>query len=343
MKKKTISIKTIASDLNISTTTVSFVLNGKAREKHISNELAQKVLDYAEEVNYKPNPIAQSLRTGKSNTLVLMVEDISNSFFAGLARIIEDIAYKKGYKVIFCSHENDDKKIEELIEYFRFRMVDGFIIVPSSGIRDTIEQLIDDNIPVVLVDRYFENMHCNIVVIDNKEAAHTATSHLIGNGFKNIAFITVDMEQTQMQERLQGYEDAVRESDLESLVLRIPFEVARTEQGKRLIYDFVIENPEIDSLFFATNYLTQSGLEIFNTKDPLFISKLGLITFDDNEYFKIYNPSITAVAQPLSDIGTELMRLMISLLKRKNVKEGSRKVVLKAELKVRASSSPVSK
>ncbi len=339
MKKKSISIKTIASDLNISTTTVSFVLNGKASEKHISNELTQKVLDYAEKVNYKPNPVAQSLRTGKSNTLVLMVEDISNSFFAKLARIIEEIAYKKGYKVIFCSHENDDKKFEDLIDYFRFRMIDGFIIVPSPGIRGKIEQLIEDNIPVVLVDRYFENMACNTVVIDNKEAAHAATRHLIDNGFKNPAFITVDMEQTQMQERLQGYEDAIKEADLKSLVLRIPFEIARETPGKNLIYNFISKNPEVDSIFFATNYLTQSGLEIFNVKAPLVIRKLGLVAFDDNEYFKIYNPSITAVAQPLLDIGTETMRLMISLLKRKDVKEGARKVVLKAELVVRNSSS----
>lgn len=342
MKKNTISIKTIAADLNISTTTVSFVLNGKAREKHISNELAQKVLDYAEKVNYRPNPIAQSLRTGKSNTLVLMVEDISNSFFAKLAREIEEIAYKKGYKVIFCSHENDDKKVEELIQYFKFRMVDGFIIVPSGGVRHTVEQMIEDNIPLVLVDRYFENLSCNIVVIDNKEASYAATRHLIENGFQKPAFITVDLDQTQMKERLQGYEDAMKEAGLEPLVLSLPFGVASTAQGKNFIYSFVMKNPSIDSLFFATNYLTLSGLEIFNIKDPLLLKKLGLIAFDDNEFFKIYNPSITAVAQPLADIGTELMRLMISLLKRKNVKEGSRKVVLKAELMIRASSSPIS-
>lgn len=341
MKKKSISIKTIAADLGISTTTVSFVLNGKAQEKHISNELAEKVLDYAQEVNYRPNPIAQSLRTGKSNTLVLMVEDISNNFFARLARIIEDIAYKKGYKVIFCSHENDDQKFEELVEYFKFRLVDGFIIVPSTGGQDAVSQLIEDNIPVVLVDRYFENLHCNIVVIDNKEAAKTATHHLIKNGHKKIAFVTVDMEQTQMQERLEGYENAIKNADLEPFILKIPFENAITLQGKNLIYNFAVKNTEIDAVFFATNYLTQSGLEIFNSKDPLYISKIGLVAFDDNEFFKIYNPTITAVAQPLSDMGTEVMRLMTSLLKRKNVKEGSRKIVLKAELAVRDSSNSV--
>ena len=103
MKNKKISIKDIASELGVSVTTVSFVLNNKAEEKRISKEVTKKVLAYVEKVNYKPNSLAQSLRTGQSKILVFMVEDISNLFFAQLARLIEDLAYKKGYKVLFCS------------------------------------------------------------------------------------------------------------------------------------------------------------------------------------------------------------------------------------------------
>jgi LacI family transcriptional regulator len=113
------------------------------------------VLDYAKEVNFKPNQIAQSLRTVKSKLLVFMVEDISNSFLSKLARIIEDIAYEKVYKVIFCSNENDDEKSIELISIFKFRLVDGFIIVLSPGLKKTIEDLIEEKVPVVLLDRYF--------------------------------------------------------------------------------------------------------------------------------------------------------------------------------------------
>lgn len=196
MKKKSVSIKTIAANLNISVTTVSFVLNGKAKEKHISKILTQKVLDYAKEVNYKPNQIAQSLRTGKSKILVFMVEDISNYFFAKLARIIEDIAYDKGYKVIFCSNENQDTRALELIDLFKNRQVDGFIIVPSPGIRSVIAELIEENLPVILLDRYFSDLECNSIVIDNQEATFEATQHLIANNFKNIAFITTDSDRS---------------------------------------------------------------------------------------------------------------------------------------------------
>ncbi|PKB15144.1 substrate-binding domain-containing protein [Flavobacterium sp. 5] len=339
MKKKAVSIKTIATNLNISVTTVSFVLNGKANEKHISKLLTQKVLDYAKEVNYKPNQIAQSLRTGKSKLLVFMVEDISNSFFSKLARIIEDIAYEKGYKVIFCSNENDDEKSNDLITLFKFRQVDGFIIVPSPGIKSSIQELIDDNIPVVLLDRYFTGLECNSVVIDNNEAAFNATSHLIQNGFKNIGFITTDSDQTQMQDRLLGYEKAINDCNLNKFILKIPYNGTGNGICKSSIKNFIDKYKKLDAVFFATNYLTQSGLEVFKENASHLIHDLGIITFDDNEFFKIYNPTITAVSQPLTEISNELMKLLLQLLKNKEVKnEKVKNISLQAELKIRESS-----
>ena len=338
MKKKTVSIKNIAEHLNISVTTVSFVLNGKAKEKHISKVLTQKVLDYAKLVNYRPNQIAQSLRTGKSKILVFMVEDISNYFFSKLARIIEDIAYEKGYKVIFCSSENQDTKSLELIDLFKNRQVDGFIIVPSPGIRDRIAELIEENHPVILLDRYFEDLDCNSVVIDNHQATFDATNHLIENDFKNIAFITTDSDQMQMQNRLQGYESAISDQNLKSYVLKIPYREASVGKSKLRIKSFIEENKDLDAVFFATNYLTQSGLEAFIETNPNLVHTLGIVTFDDNELFKIYSPTITAVFQPLEAIGNSLMQLMLKLLKQKDTRENCDKILLNAELKIRESS-----
>jgi len=128
MKNKAVSMQNIADQLKISISTVSFVLNGKAKEKHISAALTQKVLAYAKSVNYRPNKIAQSLRTGKSNLLVFMVEDISDGYFSKLASAFEGLAYNEGYKVIFCSNENNDDKAMELINFFCHWQADGFII-----------------------------------------------------------------------------------------------------------------------------------------------------------------------------------------------------------------------
>lgn len=339
MKKKSVSIRNIAEELKISVTTVSFVLNGKAKEKHISKEMTKKVLDYAKLINYRPNQIAQSLRTGKSKILVFMVEDISNNFFSRIARIFEDIAYDLGYKVIFCSNENDDEKSNELISLFNFRQVDGFVIVPSPGLKDTIASLIKDNIPVVLLDRFFEGLDCGSVVIDNEKASYDATLHLIQNQFKNIGFITIAPDQTQMKGRLSGYLKAVNENGLKPITLEIPYNEVYKGKGKERIRKFFEKETGLDAVFFATNYLVQTGLEVFKEDKPFLINDLGIVSFDDNDLYKIYSPTITSVAQPLVEISTALMDVLLPLLKKKDVTiEAARKIILKTELIIRESS-----
>lgn len=337
MRKKRVSIKDIAADLNISVTTVSFVLNGKAEEKHISKKLTKKVLEYVEKVNYKPNQIAQSLRTGESKILVFMVEDIANSFFAQLARLIEDLAYKKGYKVLFCSNDNDDNKSKELIHLFKNRQVDGFIIVPSPRLQNTISNLIEERIPVLLFDRYYPELDTNYVVTNNAEATQKAIEHLVENGFKNIAFITLDTHQSQMEDRLKGYQNAISKYGLTEISLRLPFSKTISNQGDKEMKAFLKENPEIDAILFATNYLTETGLEVIKRDFPGLIDRIGFITFDDSHLFKTYSPSITAVAQPTAEMAKEAMDIILKLL-RSDTDVPNRKVVLESSLIIRDSS-----
>lgn len=338
MKNKPVSIRNIADELKISVTTVSFVLNGKAKEKHISAALAQKVLDYAKLINYKPNQIAQSLRTGKSKILVFMVEDISNSFFSKLARILEDIAYQKGYRLIFCSNENDDDKSKELIDLFYFRQVDGFIIVPSPGIKDIIGNLIEENIPVVLLDRFFDELDCNCVVVDNEEASFNASVELINNGFRNIAFISMSSSQTQMKDRLLGYEKAIENHALEPKVLLIPYNEIFNGKGIEYIKNYLISHSELDAVFFATNYLAQNGLQVFKDLNSNLLNDLGIMAFDDNDIFKIYPTAISCIAQPLNEISSSVMKLLMPLLDGRDVKSIPQRIVLKSQIILRKSS-----
>lgn len=338
MIKKSVSIRTIAMELNTSITTVSFILNGKAKEKHISNKLTEKVLDYARKVNYKPNQIAQSLRTGKTKILVFMVEDISNPFYARLARIVEAIAYDNGYRFVFCSTENQDSKSIELINLYKNKQVDGFIIVPSPGIEGTIKELIDEDIAVILFDRAFDDLECHSILLKNFDAVFEATNHLIANQFKNIAFITTDSDQMQLRQRSSGYEKAIINHGLKSYVLRIPCKEIPDGNSKKLIQTFIEENKELDAVFFATNCLTQAGLEVFRENKSDRIQNLGMITFDDNELFKIYSPTITAISQPLEAMANKLMEVMLGLLAKKEINKSFEKFEFNAELRVRESS-----
>lgn len=336
--KKRLSLKDIAKKLNVSVTTVSFVLNGKGKEKKISDEVIKRVQDYVEEINYRPNPVAQSLRTGKTKILVFMVEDISNQFFSRIARIIEDIAYERGYKVIFCSNENDDKRSLELIDLFYERQVDGFIIIPSPGIKKRVE-ILQQNVPVILFDRFFEDLQSNYVVINNEKSAHEATEHLIERDFKNIGLVTIASKQMQMAGRKDGYQKAISEANIKENILEIPFSSATKEEGRKEIRKYLESNNDLDALFFATNYLTQLGLEVLRDHFPNKINEIGILTFDDNELFRIYSPSISAVAQPLDEIGEELMRIMFELLDMKSPGSEIYQSVLDTRLVIRDSSA----
>lgn len=336
--KKRPALKDIARELNVSVTTVSFILNGKGREKKISAEVIKKVQDYVERINYRPNPVAQSLRTGKTNIIVFMVEDIGNYFFAKIARIIEDLAYDQGYKVLFCSNENDDARSRELINLFSERQVDGFIISPSPGIKKEIKSLHDNNIPVVLFDRYFEELDTNYVVMDNKNASAKATEHLIENEYKRIGFITIDSIQNQMTNREGGYVETMKRNGLEPQILKIPFNRIESAETKKAIRNFIMEGKELDAVFFATNYLTRTALEVIKEVDQSLLDELGVVTFDDNELFRINTPTITAIAQPLEEFGKYLMEIMLKNLNAGEERVPVEKKVLKASLIVRNSS-----
>jgi len=330
MKKK-ILISDIAKDLGISVTTVSFILNGKAKEKRISDGLTKRVLDHVKKVGYKPNELAKSLRTGKTKIIGLVIEDIANPFFANIARFIESKAYSRGYRIIYCSTDNDPERTVELIQLFRDRHVDGYIITPSEGISDTIQSLLNSHLPVVLFDRYIPGLQTNYVVSDNIKGAYDATAHLAQQGYKRIALVTLYSSQTQMRDRMDGYMRAIDTFKLQPYVKKV-----NTGQDElAIIEDFksFLGEQQPDAIFFATNYLAILGLKAMRQRSE---AMPAVASYDDHTLFKLFSPTITAVSQPIEAIADELIRILLNQLdgKAKELKQ----VVLPSELIVRESS-----
>ncbi|WP_417887871.1 LacI family DNA-binding transcriptional regulator [Zunongwangia sp.] len=339
MKKK-YAIKDIAAALNVSVTTVSFVLNGKAKEKRISDEVAKKVKNFADSVNYRPNLLAQSLRTGKSRIIVVMLEDISNPFFAKLARILEDLAFQKNYKVFFCSNENKDERAIDLIKTFRERRVDGYMIVPSPGIENDIKSFLEEEIPIILFDRDFPDLKINYVGIDNEDSVYRATQHLYEKNYKQIAFITINSPQSQMKNRFLGYKKAVINNEKKLLTLEIPYPDTIQEESNNYIAKFLSDNPQIDAIIFATNYLSIAGLKVIKEMESNGCKKqLGIITFDDDELFQIYTPTISVIHQPLQEMAEAMMNLMFDVLDSEKGKHSIKRRILKTKFIERESTA----
>jgi LacI family transcriptional regulator len=336
MKKK-LSIHDIAKALNLSATTISFVLNGKADEKKISVDVRKRVSDYIKKVGYQPNMIAKSLRTGKTNVIGMLVEDISDPFFSGISRGIETIAYNHQYKIFFASTENDTGKTKALIKVFRERQVDGYIIAPPAGVEEEIKALMEDNVPVILFDRYLPSLNTSTVIIDNFSGAYQAVKHLQGNGFSNIAFITLNSEQTQMEARLQGYSKAMEESLCHPIVQKLPCKLSH-QLSTEMVQEFIKQHNEADAVIFATNYLAINGLKAISNLGLAIPDDLAVIGFDDNNCFNLFSPSITAIAQPIGDIAQEVVQQLLHALSDEKESRKRRMVMLPVNLMVRNSS-----
>ncbi|GAB3412723.1 LacI family DNA-binding transcriptional regulator [Niabella aquatica] len=329
---KQLSIKDIAKIAGVVPSTVSFVINGKEKEMRISEEMADKIRKIIEETGYVPNKSAASLRTGKTHVIGLIVEDISNTFFSMLAKAIEDVAYKAGYRVVYCSTENDDKKGTELIKML-YKQVDGFIITPSSGMKEEVIKLKKSKKPVVLLDRYFADVNLPCVLVNNKNSIAKGVELLVQKGYKKIGFIITALDQMQMKERLNVFQHSIKKSGLyqSRFILKLPFS---TEDGayETGIMDFLKKNDDVDALFFATNYLSIDGLKVLQQLKWKIPDRVAVLSFDDHDLFKLYKPAITAIHQPIKEIARRGIEILTQYMREPVKGEKDETLLLDAEL-----------
>ena len=336
MKKK-ILIHDIAKHLDVSIATVSLVLNGKAKEKRISDVLAEKVLKYVDEVGYKPNQLAKSLRTGKTHVIGLMVEDIANPFFATVAALIEKKALARGYRIIYCSTNNDTAKARDLLTMFQERHVDGYILALPSGVEAEVSALVRRGKPLILFDRLLPGVLTNGVVVDGATGMYEATQHLLAQGFTSLALVMAQSGQTQMAARQQGYAQALREHQLPGLVL----EIALPQEPEQIMSEmqaFFEAHPACDAVLFATNYLGVYGLEALSCLGRRIPEQIAVISFDDNDLFRLHSPPITVVAQPMEVMAEEIISTLLAALEGPSDTGRLVQLQLVPQLVVRASS-----
>jgi LacI family transcriptional regulator len=316
---KKVSISDIARKAGVSVSTVSFVMNDKAVKMRISREVIEKVENVAREMGYRPNQLARGLRTGKTKTIGLIVENISNAFFATLAKTIEDEAKKYDYKVVYCSTDNDEDKARDLINMLSQRQVDGYIIVPTPQLADEIRKLQGESKPVVLIDRYFrEHQEIPAVLVDNYEGVAKGTEYLIAKGYDKIGLVTIETDMAHMNDRLIAYYDVLRRHDIpvdERRVKIVPYQTSH-EKSLDQIEDF-LKGPDsaIDAVFFLTNYLGVLGIEVIKKLKIRVPEELAVLCFDDNDIFRLYTPTISVIRQPIESIGQQAMCALIERLK----------------------------
>jgi len=328
MNKKT-SLADIAIQLNVSKTLVSMVLNGKGDENGISKKTQEMVMSLARELNYKPNQMARGLRMGRSNTIGFVVSDISNPFYAKLARYVEDAVSEAGYNLIICSSDENSKKEIKIIELLLEKQVDGIILSSTLDTSEHITNFEENNLPYVLIDRTYPEVETNKVIVDNRLGAFEAVEHIINNGHKKIAAFVISPAHISTQvERLDGYKDALKKYSI----------------GENLYYQKVIQRENIYSnilqifkqwkndnvmpsaLFVTNNQLAIGSLEAIKDLGLNIPLDISLISFDDIDLFRLYNPPITSIIQPINTIAKNAVEILIQNIKGKESNDEFKKI-----------------
>jgi LacI family transcriptional regulator len=306
--KKKIGLKEIAQEVGVSTTLVSYVLNGQKKDR-ISKEVADKIRQTAKDLNYQPNQIARSLKTQKTHTIGLIVADIANPFSSQLARILEDEAQKSGYTVIFGSSDENLEKSGKLIDTLLNRQVDGFIIAAVGQSEPQIAYLHEKNVPLVLIDRYFPEKAFSYVAIDNYKAAFDGVTHLVQNGCKNIGFINCNESLFHLQERFRGYEAAIQQP--KHIVFNASVTDIRSDVEQAIASMLQRETP-IDGLFFASNLLAIHGIRYLKNQNIRVPEQLAIVAFDETDIYDFFYSPISYIKQPLNELAKEAMKVLLA-------------------------------
>jgi LacI family transcriptional regulator len=305
------SLKDIAKELNISKTTVSWVLSGQAKQKGISEATANKVIDYAMKLNYQPNLIARSLNTGETKTIGLIIPSISDSFYSEVAREIEAEARECGYSLMISSSESDINREDDIIRVFKSKRVDGIIVAPTKRSIVEIQRLIDESHPLVTIDRYFPELNASYVIINNRDSSYMLTKHLVNKGCKKIVILTTNPHLTTMNQRREGFEDALRESGISinpDLYGEVNF--VHYERNIYKVLDDIFKNvPDVDGFFFTTHILALEAFQYFNDKGIKPDFEFACI--HEAPVFKILAPRINVARMPIEEIGKNAVSLLI--------------------------------
>jgi LacI family transcriptional regulator len=337
-QKKKVTLKDIAIKAGVSTALVSYVMNGKEKEGKVSKEMAIKINAIAKEMNFKPHFIARSLRSGKSKTLGLVIADISNPFFANIARVVENEAKRFGYTVFYGSSDEDASKSSSLIDVLIDRTVDGFIIVSAENSQPKVRELIEQNVPFVLLDRYFPEIQTNYVSTNNYQAAFDACTHLVEMGYKRVGLIAYDSALHHMKERIRGYQDALNVHGIQSESQWLKKVLLKDVQVKtrEAINDMISCKKPVDSIIFSTYNLAVNGLKYINELGLRVPEDVGVVSFGQAELFDLYQCPISFIMQQMDELGKKAVELLIHKINHPDTP--NKQVLMQATLIPRASS-----
>lgn len=307
--KNVVDLKTVASIAGVSIATVSRVLNGDPVVKDETRLAVQKAIKSS---GYHPNRVAQRLRsTNRTKKLIgLLIPDIQNPFYVDVIRGIEEYAYQNGSAVVIGNFSQDQKREKLYIDILRSESVGGFIVAPSHGKDQYVEELIGEGHAVVCIDRGLTNVQVDVVKSDNERGAFNAVEHLIRIGHRRIAHITGDPSIPTTRERIAGYMEAHHQYGLPVDDNIIRGRESNFISGVEITREILALADRPTAIFAANNLLTLGALETILHQGLRIPEDMAVVGFDDMYWATSLNPPLTAVRQHGFEIGQRAIELL---------------------------------
>ncbi|TFB25069.1 catabolite control protein A [Filobacillus milosensis] len=313
-----VTIYDVAKKANVSMATVSRVINGNTNVKPTTRK---KVLAAIEELGFRPNAVARGLASRKTTSVGVIIPDISNMFFAELARGIEDIASMYKYHIILSSSDQNLNKELDLFDNMLEKQVDGVIFMGGSISENHVKAFESSNIPVVLAATVDDSQKIPSVNIDYYTAVYDAVSQLIEQNHQTIGYVPNNSGSSIEASKVQGYQDALKENNLEINESFI-FEGDDTYQSGINAANYFLGLEQKPTVIMAASDEMALGV-IHGAQDQGFNipEDLSVVGFDNTRLAVMVRPELTTVVQPMYDIGAVSMRLLTKLLKNEAVDE----------------------
>nr|WP_318840749.1 LacI family DNA-binding transcriptional regulator [Reichenbachiella ulvae] len=344
MKQAPVTIKDIARELGISPSTVSRALKD---HPDISPETKKLVNDLAAQLNYEPNTIAMSLRSKKTHTIGVIIPEIVHFFFSTVISGIEEVAYKKGYTVMFCqSNETYEKEVIDTKALLAHR-VDGFLISYSKETTnfDHFREIKKKEIPLVFFDRVpNEDLECSTITINDFESAERAVDHLAAENYKRIAHLAGPQNLEISKQRLEGYKNGIRKHNLYFEEAYVQYcGKGDFEEGQRCTKELLKLKNRPDAIFANNDVAAYGSMKAIKEAGLKIPDDVAIMGFSNWQFASLTEPQLTSIAQPGIEMGKAAARRLIMELEAGNEDIPPVDEVLKTDIIVRDSTRSVAK
>jgi LacI family transcriptional regulator len=333
-----LSMKALAKELGLSISTVSKAM----KDSHeISTATKQRVFEMAKNLNYKPNPYAGSLKRGKSKTIGVVIPDVNNSYFSQAINGVESITRDKGYHMlIYLSHDSLAYE-QSMLKDFQSGRVDGVIMSVASETAESnhIKELQETGVPVVFFDRICEDVSTAKITTDDFESCYKATQHLIENGCKRIALLSISKHLSISSERIHGYQKALKDHNMVIDESDIVFCSHQPEANYETISQLMKKENRPDGIIATVEELI-TNIYIVCQEQKISIPKdVKVISFTNLQTATIFNPSLTTITQPAFEMGKAAAAVLFKVLTFPDLRLEDESLVLPSSLIKRASTA----